>query len=466
MRSKLLLIALAVSLSMVAARTASAQSDDRPIIGLTIPIEASEILPVAPEDLRANRLLYLNRCVGGETVSGCGYNDSSTNCSSIINGTKQFPAFPYGDASWDQVVAHTADIYAPFAITVTDVDPGSAAHHEVIVCGSPTILGMDSNVGGVSPFYNCSVINKSISFVFPTVWGNVPRGLGETVAHEAGHAFGLEDEYLCTDPMTYLTGCGDKYFQDEYANCGGFTEESCWCGGQQNSWRILMNNIGASDPTPPQITITEPANNANVNQGFVVRVTIEDDSGIDWAKLRIDDVDVQTLTFAPFAFNAPVGLSDGSHKVEIQAADAIGAIGSSVIYVIIGEPCGGPGDCATGETCIDGRCVPGPDTAGGLGSECVGPENCLNGMCLEGAPGVKYCTDTCAVATQGCPSGFVCLDYGSDGVCMPGDDGGGGSGGCSVATADRGQSWAWLWLCGLVGLILVRIRRRPPVLRS
>ncbi len=461
MRRSVLVSALVSSLLSAFGGTASAESEVRQFYDVMVPVDASEVLSLDPDYYRsAERILYLNRCEGGETIYAGYYNDSSTNTSSIVNSTANFPEFPYSDATWNQVVADAADIYAPFDITVTDVDPGATPHHEVIVCGTPDIIGMQSNVLGVSPFYNCSVIEKSISFDFAAAHADNARSIAETACHEAGHAFGLEDEYLCEDPMTYLTGCGDKYFQDEYADCGGFSPESCRCANQQNSFRILLSHLGASTPTPPEVTITEPANNANVSQGFPVRVTLVDDQDIDWAKLRIDDSDVLSLTTPPYVFNAPTGLTDGSHKVEVQASDTLGAVGSDVIYVIIGEPCGGPGDCADGETCIDGRCVPGPDVPGGLGQACEDSQNCLSGLCLEDGTGAKYCTDSCVLDAQGCPSGFTCVSTGgSDGVCWPtGGDGGGG--GCSAAGGRGAGAGVWLLLSALAGLVLAGTRPR------
>ena len=36
---------------------------------------------------------------------------------------------------------------------------------------------------------------------------------------------------------------------------------------------------------------------------------------------------------------------------------------------------------ADGETCVDGRCVAGPGTAGRLGESCASNEDCVSGLC-------------------------------------------------------------------------------------
>lgn len=79
-------------------------------------------------------VLFLNRCAGGQTVSP-GNENSSANTSSILGGSVNFPEFPYGDAAWNEVVARTRELYTPFNVQVTDVDPAPAPHDEVIVCG-------------------------------------------------------------------------------------------------------------------------------------------------------------------------------------------------------------------------------------------------------------------------------------------------------------------------------------------
>src|SRR5688572_15855793 len=57
-------------------------------------------------------IIFLNRCVGGITIHQ-GVDDSSTNTSSIVSGSIDLPAYPFGDAAWNEVLAGTRDIFAP-----------------------------------------------------------------------------------------------------------------------------------------------------------------------------------------------------------------------------------------------------------------------------------------------------------------------------------------------------------------
>lgn len=443
---------------------------DRPR-GIFLPIEdpaAHEYREPGARSHGGGHILFLNRCAGGQTFSPGGDN-SRTNRSGVVaqstGSPVNFPAYPYGDSSWNQVVAHVQDIMSPFNISVTDVDPGNTPHHEAVICGSPGLLGMDSNVGGVALF-GCSVLENSVTFTFPTVWGNSPRSIAETVGQEAAHAWGLDHEYECKDPMTYLFGCGNKSFQNEYISCGEYSARSCYCGGStQNSYQKIMSIFGPASASPPSVEITSPQEGAQVGQGFPVAATISDDQGVQRAELFVDGTFVMQLTSSPYTFNAPSNLSDGGHQVRVVAYDTLGSSASDTINVIVGEPCGGPSDCDDGETCVDGRCVPGPGTDGGLGDTCEDGADCASGLCGNDGTN-KYCTEACNPDADACPGGFNCINAGEgNGVCWPGgDDGGGEGGGCVIASDDasgeRPFPWTGAGLALVVGLGLALSGRR------
>ena len=73
----------------------------------------------------------------------------------------------------------------------------------------------------------------------------------EIAAQEIAHAYGLDHEFLCDDPMTYLSGCGRKTFQDRTVSCGEYSARACKCSGQQNSYRALIDRLGPAGSAPP-----------------------------------------------------------------------------------------------------------------------------------------------------------------------------------------------------------------------
>ena len=448
-----------VGLIVAASSTSLAAPNNRPrgiyieVDPSTVELRSDTAALRADDDDDAALILYLNRCEGGETFTP-GNNDSRSNRSSIIGSTRSLPAYPYGDASWNAVLQCVRELYAPFNVEVTDVDPGSAPHDEAVVCGHPNDIGMQNGVGGVAPF-NCRVIANPITFTFPEVWGNSPRNICETIAQESAHAWGLDHEHLCIDPMTYLTNCGNKSFQDIDADCGEFSPRSCQCGGTtQNSFRRLLALWGTATPTPPEVTVKRPSNGEAVEAGFPIEVEVIDSNGVDNVVLFIDGNKVAEGTEPPWIFNAPQDLTEGGHKLKAEATDILGAVGSTEINFVIGEPCSGNSDCADGEACVEGRCVPGPDSEGGLGTTCETGSDCVSGICGEDGAGTKVCTETCDVTANGCPGGFECRSAGSDGVCWPAE----GGGGCAVSGRERGGA-AW-WLLAVFGLLMATRRRR------
>jgi len=406
-----------------------------------------------------SRIIYLNRCKNGCTVYP-GNEDSLTQHSSIINNTGTIQPFAYSDTTWNSIVACVKATYAPFDITVTDVDPGNVDHWETFVAGRPQDVGMQSGVAGVSPF-TCGVIRNSITYAFANVQGGDVNQICWTVAQETAHSFGLDHEYLASDPMTYLDGSLPKRFQNQTAQCGRYQVESCLCGGSgQNSYKMINSLFGLATPTPPTVTITKPTNGAQVQPGFGVVANIDDDQGINKGELYVDGKLIQSLNTPPFAFNAPADLGDGSHHVEVRGYDLQNTPGSAFIDVVIGAPCTKPGDCGADKTCVDGRCVAAPGTPGGLGETCTDPTMCASGICGNDGAGNSYCTEQCDLSANGCPSGFTCLPTGgTTGVCWPGGDNGSTAGGCSAEGGDAsGPMMIGLGL--LFGLFFMRRRRR------
>jgi hypothetical protein len=190
-------------------------------------------------------VLFLDRC-----AAGCNYtpgsDDSRTNTSTIPGSSSALSAFAHDDASFDAVVACVRDTFAPFAIEVTDLDPGGADHFEVAVAGTPQQLGLLVGVLNVSPTtcQNDGVIANGLAFAFANTLGDVPLEICWNAAQAAGSLLGLDHEVLAGDVMTYLAGSLPKAFLDETAPCGGTLARDCLCGGAtQNSYQRLLATL-------------------------------------------------------------------------------------------------------------------------------------------------------------------------------------------------------------------------------
>ena len=87
-------------------------------------VYATLLVSLAATARAAPPVLFLDRCAAG-CAYGPGFDDSRTNTSNLSSGISTLSAFAHGDASFDAVVACVRDTFAPFAIEVTDVDPGA-----------------------------------------------------------------------------------------------------------------------------------------------------------------------------------------------------------------------------------------------------------------------------------------------------------------------------------------------------
>jgi Big-like domain-containing protein len=349
-------------------------------------------------------VLFLNR--GGGQYQGSWWDDSTTNQSSILNFTVDMPAYPYGDRSWNQLLGCMRDAYSPFNVEVTDVDPGDAPHVEVVVSGHPTDIGQQDGVGGIAPMA-CDVIDNAVAYAFPETYGDDPSGICEAAAQESAHAFGLDHEMQCDDFMTYLW-CGTKSFRDVDAPCGEFRERTCSCGGStQNSYQYLMSVLGPADEVPPDeepptVSITSPADGAEVDSTFRIDVDAADNVALSIVELYVDGDRTASLGVPPWRFVAPPDLGSGDHEIEVRATDTSNLTASDHITVTL------PGGTDPGQ----GEDPQGQTSLGRLGDDCDGPAMCDSNACVASD---GYCTERC---TDSCADGFTCTDTPEGQYCL------------------------------------------------
>ncbi len=296
-------------------------------------------------------LVYMNR-IGG--VFSPGQNNAGSNRTTLAQQTVNFPAANLSDGEWNEVMGCVRQQFSRFDIEVTDVDPGNVPHYESVVAGSPQLLGMPAGVGGVSPFTsNCDLIPNSIVFTFTDVLPRDTQIICEVAAQEIAHSFGLDHEYLCEDPMTYLSGCGAKSFQDVAAPCGEGQPRACAQPGQydcgyntQNSVQLLTERIGLNDGSAPgnEVAIMSPSDGATVNYGFEVSANVD---FADRVEFRIDGGVIASLSSPPFLFSTPMNLTEGTHVLEVVAITSSGEDSDSISVNLVDDGGGNGGGSST-----------------------------------------------------------------------------------------------------------------------
>ena len=203
-------------------------------------------LAVMSGSARAEHTIYLER--HGAWLRP-GIDDARAQTSSLIAQPVQTAAWGASDADWAATMDCMTELFAPFAVTITDRDPGAVPHVEALFGGTPVDLGLATNLSGIAPFASdCSVLENSIVFTFTDKLPHDLRRICEVMAQEIGHSYGLDHELLASDPMSQLASAQPRAFQDVDAACGETTPRPCssGCRSTQNSVAVLTARLGAS----------------------------------------------------------------------------------------------------------------------------------------------------------------------------------------------------------------------------
>ena len=425
------------------------------------------IVDPPPERLRARglaRTLYLNRCASGCSLQ-IDRDDATMDASTIPDDPGPLAPFEFGDAVWDEVVACVRQTYAAFDVEVVTERPAGDDYIHVMIAGSPAELGLDANILGIAPLSgDCAPQRNVMAFAFSNIHlDGDSLDICATAAHEAGHVFGLDHEFLCQDPMTYLTDCGQKQFLNLEVECGEFDgPRACRCGARQNSFQKLLDDLGPGTfPGPPSVSIQAPADGTIITDGINVFVTTVEPRVIIRTELWINGWRWADGAAAPdqdlFMIQIPAGVPDGVIDLEIRAVNDVGAVGSARITVTKGLPCSSATTCLAEQACDPmGRCVY-PTPAGQVGDACTRDLDCATTRCVSDGSN-QLCTDSCMVGLDDCGDGFTCTEASSptSGLCWP-DELIGEPGGCCQSGDNpmRGGIMAFATLA-----LVLRPRRR------
>ncbi len=421
-------------------------------------------------------ILYVNRCRGGCAFTKSAVSDAISN-QTIIGGVQagtrmNLTEFAYDETVWNATVDCIKRVYQPFNVTVVTEDPGNTAHHEAVLAGRGSEMGL-SNVLGIAPLDSstCRPQNNVVSFSFANDHGPSAVDMCWTVAQESAHAYGLDHEFECTDALTYLpiSQClPQKYFRNLDAKCGEFSARNCICGGTtQNSHQRLLavHGPGTVPIAAPVVNITMPADGAtNLPRDFSVYPTAIDPRGLKSLELFVNGWKWAELPgvwqkASVYVVNLPGSVPDGVMDIKIRGCGDTGVCGEDMITVTRGAPCASEASCLAGQKCEAGKCFWDPPSLN-VGDPCAFPQECLSQVCAE-VGGEQICSESCVAGPNDrCPEGFECIApaNGQRGNCGPLVEDAGGC--CSTAGSDRNAVLVNLGLGSVIGLMVVRRRRR------
>ncbi len=411
--------------------------------------------------------LFLNRCVGGCPLrTGSRAADSSANnVSSIARMDATVSAFRWPDTTWDAMVACVRDVYLPYGVEIVTTPPAEGTPHvEMIVAGIREEIGLPGPPGGtllgIAPATgDCTLGGNWIAYTFANAHTNDPIFLCATVAHEAGHVYGLEHVFECSDPMTYLEGCGQKFFRSMTMACGADNLGPCQCGSGITHQRLIANIGKGADVPPPVTSITLPVAGP-VTSGFSVFASVTDRRGVATIEMRINGWPWASRpgifnSTSPYIFEIPGEVPPGVMDIEIRGCGDTGPCSTAQVTVTEGAPCANAEACLDGQVCEAGKCFWNPPSVE-LGSACTYDQECLSLTCADTGDG-ETCTETCfGPPNDFCPDGFECsAATGAEGFCrLPADEGG------CCSTGGRSSRGALLLNLGLGAMIALLIARR------
>jgi len=492
---------LSLALVAIAAAGAAAAADGTatpPVRGVTQVkvMPATAFVQDAAEPI--SHVIYLNRCKGGCMITSSDTNSAAGQQSAIPEqprGTMvKISEFAFDDTMWNDVVTCVKEIYSPYNVQIVTDDPGKdVIHHEAIVAGTPDELQIPPPAPGAIVLGKAAVNddhsakNNDISWCFANAFTLYPtrelqvQEMCATIGQETAHSWGLDHQFNCLDPMTYLEPCGgQRFFRNTYDRCGTYNAGDCNCDGgcknagpTQNSHLAILGVFGAGQSLigPPTASMSMPKNGDTVTSGFQVGVAAASKRGIFKLKLFLNGylwatTEIKTgggtktsPVYAPtFYVDAPSNVPDGVIDIDAQACDDLDQCTSAKATVTKGAPCSTATSCLTGQQCEAGKCF-WPPATGELGDSCGYPQACKSGECIS-VDSSMMCSRKCFVGVQGqCPDAFSCVLAGQQGYCVPAS-GGGGGGCCSAGDEGAGATAARVGLAGFVMAIVFGRRRR------
>ena len=361
-------------------------------------------------------ILYLN--FDGVTVTKAGADDPKKNMSWIHDfDTVDIPPFKAEDfiraplASRQDVIDAIVGLvryhYALLNVLVTTERPPDDVNYQMMIVGGSASL-ITSNPGGmvgVSPMDCGNLSNSDVSFTFSEDLSSI-EDIATTVAHEAGHSFGLahvDNQSAIMNPYVTPAPEWEKGNVPDGQACDGTT--------YQDSYLVLSKNLtSTSDHEPPWVDFVSPGDGAKVTVPLVVNLVTGDQHGLGkYVDLFVDGAKYDSKAWPYFSFKIS-NLEEGKHTLKAIVTDEAGNSSSTEITIGVDKNCASESSCTAGKA--------------GIGEDCKKESSCKLGTCvISNSSGDSWCSTECIPDTSSCAFGMQCLptEDGESYFCAYGD---------------------------------------------
>ncbi len=364
-----------------------------------------------PRVAGVTRTVFLN--FGGGKLVKASVDNAALNASPYFSGT--VPAFVGDAATIALVVAAVRKLFGRYDVEFVTARPTTGAYDMVLVGGTCAnagyCAGLDpTKVGGLGPLDCGDKSDRNLALAFSEVmraavqaWGNEAYAdwVAVAIAHELGHTFGLphtaQSGAAACDLMSYgtcydtTTAINHKSFLDQ--PLGLAPDSAGQCGmSTVNPHQVLLVALGP-DKKKPELTITSPAEGAKLGTNVALSATVAD-SGAVSVELIVDGASHSTLTAPPYTWSLTLPL--GPHTLTLHASDEMKNTATATRTIEVSRP-----PAVLGETCEKAA-------------------DCASALCIVSPEGQKFCSETCSLASETCPSGYRCVaSSGGSAICAP-----------------------------------------------
>lgn len=352
------------------------------------------------------------------------------------------PYDPKGDrrlANILEIHKKIAGFYADMNLEVVISRPLSGDYQMTVVGGKESAIGLNPPVVGISPGDCKNAYDANLNYAFSASLGEDPGKTAVTIAHEAGHAYGLGHTQNMKDIMYPSVSPAEGFREGAAADAGPCRFKP---GDRQDSHRVLMENLGgrplqAEKPgmrEPPTVEILSPAESV-MSTGTVtlaVKASSSAPNGIEHVTLGLsmskDGVfrgNHPVAELRPPQSAAQVRLSNpGNYLLTATAYDHMGNVAvMQRSFNVASIACTVANDCTPGQLCVAGACktpvLSEMPPAGMMsnkrpyGTACDNSQECAGGICAI-TPVGQICTHYCNPSRL-CDGGLEC----TDGICLP-----------------------------------------------